>query len=227
MSSPLGDAFRELRDPARAARSRQFPVPTRNLVVLAKQRQRVRDRASFGSLVKPENADEILDLLPAEEGDRLHVVTCGDFVYCDLFTRWLDRMGPPVSMTISTLSLSEKNAHAIREMMTRHAGFPFHLILSAYFQSSNAAIFTAVEALITEAFPERFTLSVGRSHTKVAIVDYGADRGTWVIEGSLNLRSSNNLEQFTVFRDRQLAEFHQRWIDQFRAAVLAEQPTQK
>ena len=35
----------------------------------------------------------------------------------------------------------------------------------------------------------------------------------FVIEGSANLRSSDNLEQIAVFNDPDLVAFHQAWID--------------
>lgn len=183
-----------------------------------------RDGKAGRALIRPENADQVIDAFPEVPEETLHALVCGDFVFCDLLTRTVDRFGPPVTLTVATLSLSTKNLDALVAMLTRHPDLRFHLILSHYFQSTSKEIFTALEKLLSEIFPHRFTLTIGRSHAKIALFDY-TDREPLVIESSANLRSSGNLEQLTVFRGRELADFHLEWIEEFRQFNAAREST--
>jgi len=50
-----------------------------------------------------------------------------------------------------------------------------------------------------------------RTHAKVIGLAFEPEH-FYVIEGSANLRSCNNLEQITMTNNRTLFEFHRRWI---------------
>lgn len=54
------------------------------------------------------------------------------------------------------------------------------------------------------------TLTSSRNHAKV--IGLAFERDAYVVEGSANMRSCNNLEQFTLTNDPELFEFHRRWI---------------
>ncbi|HEX7260287.1 MAG TPA: hypothetical protein VF258_00570, partial [Luteolibacter sp.] len=200
-------------------RSRRFPVETRSMSAhRAFQVAKRRDGKIGRALIKPENADQVIDALPVEDGGALHALVSGDFVFCHLVTRIVDRFGPPTILTLATLSVSMKNLESLEAMLRACPEMRLHIVLSHYFQTTNKDIFIALETLISEKFPDRFTLTIGRSHAKVALFDWGSR--CLVIETSANLRSSNNLEQLAAFRDRELFEFHAAWIREFREAAL-------
>jgi hypothetical protein len=199
------------------ARARKYPVKTQTTMIeRALDRFKRNDAKIFRTLMKPENADQVIDQMPQAEGESLHGVLCGDFVFCDLILRMVDRLGAPLALTITTLSLSMKNLAGIDAMLTRFPGFPLHLVVSSYFQSTNKEIFIALQAMVDAKFEDRITLTIGRSHAKLVLIDYGPGAGCIVIETSSNLRSSNCLEQFSIFRERQLHDFHLGWIEEFR-----------
>lgn len=160
----------------------------------------------------------MIDALPKCEGEALHALVCGDFVFCNLITRIVDRLGKPSEITLATLSVSLKNLESLEAMLRACPDLKLHIVLSHYFQTTSKEIFIALETLIAEKFPDRFTLTIGRSHAKVALFEYGTH--CLVIETSANLRSSGNLEQLAVFRERDLYDFHAGWIREFRAATL-------
>ena len=54
-----------------------------------------------------------------------------------------------------------------------------------------------------------------------ALDEAGMVRDWLVLEGSANLRSSDNLEQMTIFNEQAVHDFHAEWIDH----VLANPPT--
>ena len=49
-----------------------------------------------------------------------------------------------------------------------------------------------------------------RNHSKILCIDFGGE--AFVVESSANLRSCNNLEQFTLTNSRELYDFHRTWI---------------
>ena len=203
-------------------RSRKFPVPTQSTTIERKlDRFKRADAKIFRTLMKPENADQVIAAMPTEEGEALHALLCGDFVFCDLILRIVEKFGKPDSLTITTLSLSMKNLAGIEGMLVKFPGFPLSLVVSSYFQSTNKEIFTALETLSTK-YADRFRLTIGRSHAKIVLIDYGLTAGCIVIETSSNLRSSNCIEQVSIFRERALFEFHAEWIRQFVATKSEE-----
>jgi hypothetical protein len=86
------------------------------------------------------------------------------------------------------------------------------IIISHYFEQVNKSTVYADVRRILETCA---TFVVMRSHAKVITIDTGAAQ--WVIEGSANLRSSDNLEQITIYNDSELLAFHNDWIDYVRA----------
>jgi hypothetical protein len=218
MPGPLHDAFAAFLDPEKAARAAHFPVASRTKLMRDQDRVAADKRRIARKLIRPSNADAFLDQLPSE-GETLHVVTCGDFVYGDFIVRLIDRHGPPVALVITTLSVSTKNVDAFAALFGRVGPFPFHLLLSHYFRNTNKEIYVALEKRLVESFPDSFHLTIARSHAKLVLVDYGP-AGCFVIEGSGNLRTSGNIEQFNVHRDRALYDFHTGWIDEVRAEYL-------
>lgn len=202
-ASAIQEALDRLKNPD-AQRSNSFPVGTRTFSVQRqKDAMKRRDRAMSRKLIKPENAQPIIDALPVEPGDHMHAIVAGDFVFCDLLTRIAQQLGP-AALTVSTLSLSSKNVDALADGIAAGHISSFRLLLSHYFQSTSKEIFTQIEAKLGKC------VSVARTHAKVALFDL-PDRKL-VIEGSANLRSSGNLEQISVFSDPDLYAFHVAWM---------------
>lgn len=210
MTDPLRAAFAALKNPETEIRARRFPVASRGIVLKKLGDLKRSDARAVKKLIRPENADVILAAFPAEDGDMLHAITCGDFVFCDFILRLIEREGTPRAMTATTLSLSLKNVEKLAALLTA-TPFPFHLVLSHYFKSTSGDILRAIEALMIPI--PTFRLTIGRSHAKVTLLDY-PDRA-YVIESSANLRSSRNIEQITAKRCRDLHDFHLTWIEEF------------
>jgi hypothetical protein len=220
--SPLESAAAAFRAPENEVRNRFFPVPTRGLSVQRKKDLLKRgDRGRARVLIRPENADVVIELMPENQEETLHAVVCGDFVFCDLIVRIAAKMGNPHRITLTTLSLSMKNIDALAGLMASLPQLKVEMLLSHYFQSTSKEIFGALEKLLLETFSGRFSLSIGRSHAKVAIFE-APDQYPIIIETSANLRSSGNIEQLAIFRGCNLAEFHRKWILEFQAATAAD-----
>lgn len=218
--SPLQTAAIAHQNREADARAIRFPVPTRTTAIERDFARHVAmDSQIFRTLLKPKNADAIIDAIPGGEGTALHVLLCGDFIFFELVRRLVKRIGAPVAMTITTLSLSLKNLIGLEELLDQFTELRIQLVISSYFKSTSKSIFLSLETL-AKKFPDRLAVTVGRAHTKIVLIDYGA-AGCFVMETSSNLRSSNCLEQLSIFRERALYDFHLSWIRDFIAVQAA------
>ena len=91
------------------------------------------------------------------------------------------------------------------------------LVISLYFQQVNKA---TIYHDIRNELDGIAEFVVMRSHAKaicIARQKTGTEEVDWfVIEGSANLRSSDNLEQMTIYNDRRVHDFHAEWMDYVR-----------
>jgi len=200
-------------DAPELSRADCFPVPMRGHAQRVKDSLKKQHRRAASAFIKAANATGLARRLPGENGDRLHAIIPGDFVFCDLLPAVITRRGCPGRIDITTLSLSESNVHTLLGILGAPERPLITLLLSHYFQASNRDIFRAVETLLV-GHP-RFRLAVARQHTKIMLLDW--PQCALVIEGSANLRSAGCIEQVTALACRDLLTFHRQWIEQLHA----------
>lgn len=211
LDTDFAATLKKLRDP-RAKKDAAFPIATRMNVQRAKDIMKSRARAVRRSLIKPENCRAILENLPLREGDSLHAITPGDFVFCDLIAAF-SRAHNGIRAQISTLSMSVKNADSLRGLLEDGHLASLDLIVSHYFRATSKEVFAKISALIASA--KRARIGIARSHCKITLLE--TRDLALVIEGSANLRSSDSFEQISAFANRSLLEFHAVWFDQMFA----------
>lgn len=175
------------------------------------------DRASrrgIKQFIRPENADQIVQHLPLGADDRAHCVLRGDFVLCDLIPKIIERGGRCTTLRIATLGCSVANADTLACLIEQAHVADLTLVLSHYFaQVDGATVYRAVCARL-EGLAK---VVVTRCHAKVICIPTIAG-AHYVIEGSANLRSSDNVEQITITNDEATHAFHAAWIDELAAA---------
>jgi hypothetical protein len=163
-------------------------------------------RRRFASL---KAAAEAVDVLP-DEGETLHAIMSGYYDLMHLLVVLLDRFGSPCErIGVATLSLSRRN---IQELVTLHdAGKVRHLDLltSDFFRKHDDDIFAE---LVSEFHARGQRVAAARSHAKLVVMAL-ADGRRYVLEGSANLRTNRNLEQFALTRDPGLYGFYDAWLD--------------
>jgi len=167
-------------------------------------------RRGIKALIRPENALPIIEHLPIAPGDRTHCLLRGDFVMCDLIPAVIAAGGGCGHLRIATLGCSIANADVLARLVEREIVWRLTLVVSHYFsQVDKATVFRAVE----ERLRRCARLVVTRNHAKViCLPTRRGDR--YVIEGSANLRSSDNLEQIVITNDEDTYAFHAAWIDE-------------
>lgn len=109
-------------------------------------------------------------------------------------------------MTISTLSLSQENVDSLENCLLGGYIEELNLIVSAYFYAHN------VRTLIPYIYKRldkdnKFQLAIAGVHTKTCQFETEGGKKI-IIHGSANLRSSGNIEQFTIEENKELYNFY-------------------
>lgn len=203
----MTEALRRLEEPETVAREVGFPVESRITLRRRKGDLVALDRKRAKKLIRPENAALLLENLPESEWDRTHAVVCGDFIFGDFIGQLLEKVGPCPKIDIATLSMSAANAQMLGGALKSSRVRDLRIVLSHYFRATNPEVIAAIDEHLVGA-----QIIIGRCHCKIVTFDY-PDRPL-VFETSANLRSSNCMEQVSIFCDRDLLNAHAAWISQ-------------
>lgn len=159
------------------------------------------------SQVMYDNACRLAEDLPWEKGIRYDVIVSGNFIFGDFIEAFIVKNNAKVPrMTISTLSLSQDNVDSLVNLIVGGYVEELNLIVSAYFYSHERG------SLIPYIYQEldrddKFQLAVAGIHTKTCHFETAGGKKI-VIHGSANLRSSGNIEQFTIEENGELYGFY-------------------
>ena len=166
-----------------------------------------------------ENALTLAKHLTLEKGQMANVIVSGAFIFGDFLEAYITHhMAKVKRMTISTLSLSQENVDSLQNLLDNGYLDHLDLIISAYFYAHER------HALVPYLYEHldhqnRFQLSVCGSHMKTVHFETTGGKKI-VIHGSANLRSSANIEQFTIEENPALFDFYEevtrKIIDKFK-----------
>jgi hypothetical protein len=155
-------------------------------------------------------AGEILAALPGP-GESLHAIMTGRYDLTDLIDVILTKRGAVRHLRVATLSFNKHNVQLLQTWVAAGAVHTLTVLCSSFFREHNPAIFEALRSAI-EAGPTHH-LAAARNHCKVVCFDFIAG-GKLVMEGSANLRTNSNREQFCLVADPALHDWHAAWIDE-------------
>ena len=159
-----------------------------------------------------DNAKRMAKELRLDFGQRFDAFVSGNFIFGDFIEAYLvEQVARAKKMTISTLSMSQNNVDSLANLM--HGGYigELNLIISVYFWANERS------SLIPYIYEKldidnRFQLAVAGVHTKTC--QFVTDGGRKVVmHGSANLRSSGNVEQFTMEENPELYDFYDEKFD--------------
>lgn len=201
------DDVAELLDRERPAAA--FALPSNLFLFKAAAAKDYASRSGIRKLIHPDNARAVLEHLP-EPGGRTHCILRGDFVLCDLIPAIIAARGRCEHLHIATLGLSIANADTLAMLHERGLVGAITLVCSHYFaQVDKTTTFREVK----QRLQGHATLIITRSHAKVIGLPT-ASGDNFIIEGSSNLRSSDNTEQMVIFNDAETLDWHRHWISQ-------------
>jgi len=162
-------------------------------------------------LLRPRNADEILERLPAR-GETLHAIVRGDFVLCSLVSRMLRSCGPVDRLILATLSMSSENGRDLRRLLDDGIAGEIVMIVSDYFARTSKS---EMANILTHMQSKKVSWIKCRSHAKLAL--FQTAEASYVISGSGNLRSSGNIETIDIANDAALLQFHESWVAELKS----------
>lgn len=172
--------------------------------------RRVATRRLFADYRADPEALKHLEALP-REGESLHAVMGQRYSMWDLVPALIERTGRRITdLHIATLSYSTKTAADLIGLIDDGRINRCSLIVSFYFKAQNRGLY---DALVLPLRERKQRVIACRNHCKVLLVKI-AGGGSYVCEGSANLRSNKNCEQFVLTRDRRLYQFHREWMEQ-------------
>jgi hypothetical protein len=159
------------------------------------------------SFVCYENAEKLAQELTVSKGERADVFVSGSFIFGDFLEAYIvQRNAKCRKMTVTTLSLSQENVDSLHNLLAGGFVDELNLIISAYFfgHERHSLIPYIYEKLDVD---NKFQLAVAAIHTKTAQFETIGGRKI-IIHGSANLRSSANIEQFTIEENEELYTFY-------------------
>lgn len=154
-----------------------------------------------------DNAVKLAKDLKVTEGMRADAFVSGNFIFGDFIEAFMTthQAGTP-KLTITTLSLNQENVDSLRALMENGYIGELNLVISVYFWGHER--YGLLPYIYKQLdIDNRFQLAVAGVHTKtVHFETYGGKK--IVIHGSANLRSSGNIEQFTIEENAGLYDFY-------------------
>lgn len=155
-----------------------------------------------------EYAMELAERVKISDGLRVDVFVSGNFIFGDFIEAFLLQNNARADeMTISTLSYNQNNIDSLAALMRNDYIGNLNIVASAYFFSMER------HSLVPYTYKEldiddRFQFAAAGIHTKtVHFLTRGGKK--IVIHGSANLRSSGNIEQFTIEENPKLYDFYE------------------
>jgi len=170
--------------------------------------------------IKYSNAIALAKELRLPPGGRANVIVAGAFIFGDFIEAYVTTHNVKIKrMTITTLSMNQDNVDSLANLLTDGYVDELNLIVSHFFFSHerHTLIPYIYQTLDIEG---RFQLAVCGAHTKTVIFDTLGGK-KMVIHGSANLRSSNNVEQFTIEDNPELFDFY----DEYQNRIIEKYKT--
>ena len=153
------------------------------------------NKRRFASL---QAAEDALDKLPSD-GESLHGIMTGFYDLMHLLIVILQRLESPCQvMRIATLSLSRRNVQEMAALIDGKQAAKIDLMTSDFFRKHDKEIFAE---LVQEFQSRGQRVAAARSHCKIVTMVL-EDGRRYVCEGSANLRTNRNLEQFSLTQSR-------------------------
>lgn len=170
--------------------------------------------------VKYKNASQLSKSIEIKQKERYFCIIDGSFIFGDFIEAFIyDRAMQVKELTLSTLSMSQENIDSFYNLMSKGYIEKLNIIVSDFFYSHERH--NLVKYMYERLdFDDKFQLSVCRTHTKICMFETEMNGGRkYVIHGSANLRSSDNIEQFMIEENSELYDFnytfHKKIIDNF------------
>lgn len=155
-------------------------------------------------------AQDVLDHLPAP-GESLHALMTGYYDLTMLLACIIEQHSEPCEhLRIATLSMSQRNVFELLRLIDSGKVGRLSIVISRFFRGQKTSLFESTQKELRERLG-RHCLIADRCHAKVITMNMGTDRLS--MEGSANLSTNDNIEQFCLLNHPQVHDWHAAWID--------------
>ncbi len=169
---------------------------------------RAATRKRFTAMLRESAA--ILQHLPGP-GEAVHAIMSGLYDFMSVIGLVItSREVPCTHLRIATLAFSERNLEEMTGLHDAGAVQRVSVLVSDFFAKHNGTLFTVARERLEERGGR---LAAARSHCKIACLEF-ADGVKLVFEGSANLRSNRNWEQFALINSDELHVWHEVWLEE-------------
>lgn len=155
-------------------------------------------------------ARDVLRCLP-QPGESVHGLMTGRYDLMHLILIIVEsRPEVPIEcMRLATLSYNGRNLAEMLRLLDSGRVHQLSLICSTYFAEHDRDLY---EETVQEFRKRGQRVAAPRSHAKVVTLAF-SDGEKLVLEGSANLRTNSNREQFCLIHDAGLHDWHAAWMD--------------
>lgn len=159
--------------------------------------------------LKYSKAEKLAKELNFKELDRAFVIINGSFIFGDFIEAFiLENQINVLEMTISTLSYSKDNIDSLKNLFDADYIQKLNIIVSDYFFSHEKN--KLIKYTYEQFENNNFQLATAGTHCKICQFKTEGNKHI-VIHGSVNLRSSGNIEQFVIEDNKELYDFNQEY----------------
>jgi len=159
------------------------------------------------SLMKREKAAKAINELPLA-GWSYHYITNGSYDYWSIVPALVELLHGAEEAYFSTWTLSQENCLEMFGLFDDKRLERVTFLTGLYFKRRT----TAVYAMLFDGMRERGQRYVAaKNHSKIILLKGG--KNYIVVEGSANFTSNPRIEQFTMFNDKELYDFHKEWME--------------
>lgn len=161
-------------------------------------------------LLQVSNAAKHLERMP-EPGESFHCVVKGNYRMWDCVRAALELEHPAkiLDLTICTLSFNQAITDSLENLLQTGRVKRARILCSHYYASLEPEAFDSMAQMLSR-FDQK--LLAFRLHSKIILIRMSGNRH-YSFEGSSNLRSNRNVENFVVSNDRKLWKFHRDWME--------------
>ena len=168
----------------------------------------ITSKAAARHVASLHRAADVLASIPGP-GETLHALMTGEFDLMHLIAVLIGQVGPCQAVRFATLSYNKRNLAEMLRLFDEGRVREMHLLCSVFFRDHNKDLWTETQSQFRD---RRQLVAASRSHCKVTTFAC-TDGRRFTMEGSANLRTNKNREQFTLTHDAGVHQWAAGWID--------------
>ena len=170
-------------------------------------------RVSPAGVLYERAVDLVKNMPDLQENDAIFCIVTGNFIFGDMLEALMvEKNWYAEEIFIATLSMSQENADSLANIFHGDYAREINLIVSDFWYAHERYKGGGIEYINQLRKEYNFSISVAGLHTKIILIKTECGKHL-VLHGSANLRSSRNLEQFSIENSKNLYEFNRAWMN--------------